>query len=156
MFVAEAKAGYKNDDTVIYGFVRGYYVNWDGSSYGLSLQSQDGDITQFTLSNNGSVLYYDIGAGIFAALNEDWSVDANLTYTSADWHEQIALGAAVAYQPWRNTAIRLYGRIALWDSADGFESRIDNWLPDVAYLSGTAKFDSYSDMSVGIQLRLLF
>jgi len=157
MFIAEARLGFKNDDTIIYGFARGYYINWDGHGYGLSLKSQHGDVTQFTLnSGDKRVFYYDLGVGIFAALNEDWSVDANLTYTDADWHSQVALGASVAYQPWRNAALKLYGRIALWDSADGFESRVDNWVPGGAHVSGTARLDNYSDMSVGLQLIMSF
>jgi len=160
MVALEGKVGYKNDDTIIYGFVRGHYVNWDGSGYGLALTASrpgyNDQTTQFVLGDKGSVLLYDVGAGLFAALNQDWSVDANLTYTDADWHSQVALGAAIAYQPWRNAAIQLYGRIALWDNASDVSAPIQIVELGSIVASGTAKFDNYSDMSAGLRLMISF
>jgi hypothetical protein len=159
-FVGEAKVGYKNDDTMVYGFGRATYLDWkNNSGYGFGLTNQYGQSEFFYEKENvSSSTYYDLGVGIFAAMNPDWSADAQLLYSYAEWHSQIAGRASVSYQPWKNAAISLYGRIALWDSADGFDksavwfkNNVGGWTRN-----GTAKFDNYSDWTVGAQLTLAF
>jgi hypothetical protein len=161
VFIGEAKVGYKNDDTTIYGFGRATYLDWKSSGgYGFGMTNQHGQTEYFSEKENvSSSVYYDLGAGIFAALNPDWSADVQLLYSYAEWHSQIAGRASISYQPWRNAAINLYGQIALWDSADGFDkSEVYLWQNDGSSQGrqGTAKFDNYSDWYAGMQLVLAF
>jgi hypothetical protein len=160
-FIGEVKAGYKNDDTTIYGFGRAMYFDWKGDmGYGFGMKNQHGQTEYFSEKENvSSSVYYDLGVGIFAALNPDWSVDAQVLYSDAEWHSQIAGRASVSYQPWINASLNLYGQVALWDSADGFDkSAVWFWQNDgtPGQRVGTAKFDKYSDWQGGIQLVLAF
>jgi opacity protein-like surface antigen len=152
---AEVKVGFKNDDTIIYGFGRAFYTRWDGIGYGIGL-TDAGVTTQFVLGDDQNVFYYDIGAGIFAALSTEWSVGGDLTYTDEDWRSKITLGASVAYQPWVSTALILQGRVNLWDNSDGVAAPMAIFGGGAPTQTGIARIDNYSDFSVGLQLLVSF
>jgi hypothetical protein len=153
--VGEVRVGFKNDDTIIYALGRAYYFDWESTGYGFGLTAEDGSQTGFMLSDASSSVYYSVGVGMFAALGSDWSVDGQLIYTDADWHRQVAALASVSYQPWRNAAISIYGRYAIWDSANNHSGPIALVEDGVHYYS-TAEFSGFTDMSAGITLTLLF
>jgi hypothetical protein len=154
------KIGYKNDDTTVYGFGQAMMVSWDSDGgYGFGLTNQHDQGVYFSQKDSGkSSTYFDVGAGIFTAINNDWSADLSLAYSSAEWHSQVAGTAVLSYQPWQNAALSLFGRIALWDDAEGFESPV--WFKNdntTAYVRvGTAKYGKYSDVSGGMRLTLAF
>lgn len=160
VMTGEAKIGYKNDDTTIYGFGRVMSLKWDNDSgYGFGLKNQSGQTIYFAVVGQASSsIYYDAGVGIFAALDKDWSIDAQLTYSDVEWHNQIAGRLAVAYQPWKNISIGAYGRIALWDSADGFDDATVWFMQNNGAVSqeGKAAFDNYSDWTAGLQVTAAF
>jgi hypothetical protein len=157
--VIGGKVGYKNDDSVIYGFANIYNYGWKNEGYGFGFTNQHDQTEFFYQKESGtSSVYYDLGIGVFSVLDEDWSVDVSGTYMDAEWHGQISVRAAVSYQPWKNAAISFYGRLALWDDADKFESK-------VAFLNNdrlqwdykeTAGFTSYNDISAGLMLTVSF
>jgi hypothetical protein len=160
VFTGEAKLGYKNDDTTIYWFGRVMFYNWDGTSgYGFGLKNQHGQTEYFsTVENVTSSVWYDLGMGIFAALNSDWSADIQLTYSGAEWHNQISGRAGISYQSWKNASIGFYGRVALWDSADKFDKSSVLFMQNDGSVSrqGTAAFSNYSDFALGVQLTATF
>jgi hypothetical protein len=112
--------GYKSDDTLFYGFARGSVINSVGDNYGYAVTDRDfGHTFYLMLENNfNAILFYDVGVGLFAALDSDWSVDARATYSDQHWHNQASLGLTVSYQPLHNVAFSLYGFIPVWDSAN--------------------------------------
>ncbi|MDR3208630.1 MAG: hypothetical protein LBT45_02155 [Rickettsiales bacterium] len=162
VFSIESKVGYKNDDTTIYGFGRVQYRDWNSEGYGIGIKNQFNQTVYFTMKEKASSsFYYEVGAGLFVAMNGDWSADLSASFADAEWHQQIAARASLSYQPWKNAALNVYGRIALWDNADGFKKSqiiyhhaVDNG--GVPINIGTAAFENYSEMAAGLQLVLLF
>ena len=164
MFALEAKAGYKNDDTTLYGFARASYSTiTDGDGYGIRLTNQDGDSVYFTQSEDEPIFSYEVGVGVFAAMNKDWSADLRVAWMDDDWHNQVYTRATVAYQPWKNTSLALWGRIAIWDNANGFDkSNAYAFIYDIAHPSGwwkpegTARFSKYNSLSAGLTIKVAF
>lgn len=160
VYVLEAKLGYKNDDTTIYGLGRVYQFEWENDGgYGFGLTNQHGQTEYFSQKEeSGSSLYYEVGGGLFAALNADWSADVRAVYSDMEWHSQIYARAEIAYQPWKNFAIAFYGKMSLWDSAEDFKDS-SVFGPDafgVFTRQGTADFENYSDLSAGVMVRFGF
>ncbi|MDR1027568.1 MAG: hypothetical protein LBL46_04095 [Rickettsiales bacterium] len=164
VFSVNTKIGYKNDDTTIYGLAGAQFINWDHSNgYGFGITNQYGQSEYFMLKEKTSnSIYYAAGAGLFAAINEDWSSDLQITYQDLEWHSQVLAQASIAYQPWNSVAVNLYGRFALWDNANGFNSDVygphpyigDGTEPVVNV--GVAKFADYREYLVGVQLLAAF
>jgi hypothetical protein len=158
----DSKVGYKNDDTTIYGFGRVQYRKWKDDGYGIGITNQYDQTAYFTMKEKAtSSFYYEVGAGMFVAMNSDWSADLAASFADAEWHQQFAARASLSYQPWKNAALSVYGRIALWDNADDFKkSQIIYHAPGynggVPVPVGTAAFDNYSEMAAGLQLIMLF
>lgn len=160
IFTVNTKIGYKNDDTTIYGLAAAQFINWEHENgYGFAI-TNDIDQTAILVLENRTInsIYYAFGAGLFAAINSDWSADLQMTFQDLGWHSQVMAQASVAYQPWQSTAVNFYGRFALWDNADGFNS--DIWGPryaDGVYdWVGQAKFRDYSEYTLGVQLLAAF
>jgi len=159
--VAEGKFGFKNDDTTIYGFGRLYNLNWDGGEgYGFGFVNQYGQMQYFSQKEDGkSSLWYEAGAGLFAALDENWSADVSGMYSDSEWYRQVSMKLSLAYQPWKNAALEIYGSLALWNDADKFEeSSVIYWEPALTNLErvGTAAFTGFSQMSAGVVLTVSF
>jgi hypothetical protein len=159
VFTGDVKAGYKVNNMTVYGFGRLYMLDWEGEGYGFGLTNQYDQIEYFTLEPTASSsVYYDLGMGVFTAINKDWSTDLTLGYSDAEWHTQVWGRASVSYQPWKNAAFTLYGKIALMDSADDFNESTIIFVNNDGSVSmeGVAAFDNYSDTTVGLQLTLAF
>ena len=162
-FVLDLKGGYKISSTTIYGLVRGWYLDFDGSAYGNGVNGKmaDGRDATFFLAYNtdaSNVFYVEGGIGAFSVLDEDWTLNGELVFGNYDWHNQASLKAAIGWQPNDWFALNLYGKIALWDSADGKD--LSFWQTDavdgVFRKMGTANIDGYSEASVGLQAIFMF
>ena len=146
-----------------YGLVRGWYLDFDGSAYGNGVNGKmpDGRDATFFLAYNtdaSNVFYAEGGIGAFSVLDEDWTLNGELVFGNYDWHNQASLKAAIGWQPNDWFALNLYGKIALWDSADGKD--LSFWQTDavdgVFRKMGTANIDGYSEASVGLQAIFMF
>ena len=162
-FVLDLKGGYKISSTTIYGLVRGWYLDFDGSAYGNGVNGKmaDGRDATFFLAYNtdaSNVFYVEGGIGAFSVLDEDWTLNGELVFGNYDWHNQASLKAAIGWQPNDWFALNLYGKIVLWDSADGKD--LSFWQTDavdgVFRKMGTANIDGYSEASVGLQAIFMF
>lgn len=161
--VLDLKAGYKISSSTIYGLVRGWYLNFDGNSYGNGVtgKTETGQDATFFLAYNtdaDNTFYVEGGLGVFSVLDEDWTLNVETILGNYDWHNQASLKAAIGWQPNDWFALNLYGRMALWDSANGKDLSV--WQTDatdgVLRRMGTANLDNYSDFSVGLQAIFMF
>jgi len=157
----DAKIGHKSDNTIVYGFGAATHFSWKNSlGYGVGLVNQAGDTILFTQELNvSSSTYLNIGGGVFTAFNSDWSVDGQLFYSYAQWHDQVAARLAVNFQPLKRLSLSLYGQAALIDSADKFnDSHVEckNAGDALSTPNGTAKFGNYSDLFFGLQITATF
>ena len=166
--VLDLKAGYKISSSTIYGLVRGWYLNFDGNSYGNGVtgKTAEGEDATFYLAYNtdaDNTFYVEGGVGVFSVLDEDWTLNVEAILGNYDWHNQASLKAAIGWQPNDWFALNLYGRMAVWDSANGKD--LSFWQtdtnPDSAYYTqlirmGEANLDNYSDFSVGLQAIFMF
>ena len=166
--VLDLKAGYKISSSTIYGLVRGWYLNFDGNSYGNGVtgKTAEGEDATFYLAYNtdaDNTFYVEGGVGVFSVLDEDWTLNVEAILGNYDWHNQASLKAAIGWQPNDWFALNLYGRMAVWDSANGKD--LSFWQtdtnPDSPYYTqlirmGEANLDNYSDFSVGIQAICMF
>ena len=161
--VLDLKAGYKVSSTTIYGLARGWYLNFDGSSYGNGVTGKmaDGKDATFFLAYNtdaDNTFYVEGGLGAFSVLDEDWTLNLEAILGYYDWHNQASLKAAIGWQPNDWFALNLYGKMALWDSANGKD--LSFWQTDavdgVFRKMGTANLDNYSEASVGLQAIFMF
>ncbi len=161
--ILDLKAGYKVSSSTIYGLVRGWYLNFDGNSYGNGIngKTENGDDATFFLAYNtdaDNTFYVEGGVGVFSVLDEDWTLNFEAILGNYDWHNQASLKAAIGWQPNDWFALNLYGRMAVWDSANGKD--LSFWQTDavdgVFRKMGTANIDNYSDASVGLQAIFMF
>ena len=166
--VLDLKAGYKISSSTIYGLVRGWYLNFDGNSYGNGVtgKTAEGEDATFYLAYNtdaDNTFYVEGGVGVFSVLDEDWTLNVEAILGNYDWHNQASLKAAIGWQPNDWFALNLYGRMAVWDSANGKD--LSFWQtdtdPDSPFYNqfirmGEANLDNYSDFSVGLQAIFLF
>ena len=166
--VLDLKAGYKISSSTIYGLVRGWYLNFDGNSYGNGVtgKTAEGEDATFYLAYNtdaDNTFYVEGGVGVFSVLDEDWTLNVEAILGNYDWHNQASLKAAIGWQPNDWFALNLYGRMAVWDSANGKD--LSFWQtdtnPESPYYTqlirmGEANLDNYSDFSVGLQAIFMF
>ena len=166
--VLDLKAGYKISSSTIYGLVRGWYLNFDGNSYGNGVtgKTAEGEDATFYLAYNtdaDNTFYVEGGVGVFSVLDEDWTLNVEAILGNYDWHNQASLKAAIGWQPNDWFALNLYGRMAVWDSANGKD--LSFWQtdtnPDSPFYTqlirmGEANLDNYSDFSVGLQAIFMF
>ena len=164
VFDGEIKVGHKSDNTIVYGFGHATYFGWNKGngydSYGFGLTNEEGETLFFSQEMNvSSSTYFNIGGGVFTAFNSDWSVDGQLFYSYAQWHNQVAVRLAVNFQPQKRLSLSLYGQAALIDSADKFDDSVVRYKEDVGDLiplEGAARFDNYSDVFFGLQITATF
>ncbi len=166
--ILDVKAGYKISSSTIYGLVRGWYLNFDGNSYGNGVtgKTAEGDDATFFLAYNtdaDNTFFVEGGVGVFSVLDEDWTLNLEAVLGNYDWHNQASLKAAIGWQPNDWFALNLYGKMAVWDSANGKD--LSFWQTDTntesAYYNqlirmGTANLDNYSEASVGLQAIFMF
>ena len=165
--VLELKGGYKVASSTIYGLLRGWYVDFDGNSYGNGIEGKNDDGNDSTLflaynTDVDSVFYVEGGLGVFSVLAEDWTLNFEALYGTYDWHDQLSLKAAIGWQPNDWFALNLYGKMAVYDSADDQDLQFwgtvyseDNSTSTFRRV-GTAKIDNYSEATVGLQAIFTF
>jgi hypothetical protein len=154
------KVGYKSDGITYYGFGQVQFVDWDGADgYGLGLENQYDQIIYMSLDDSASTsTYYDIGAKVFAPIDNEWSVDTGLVYSNAEWYQKLSAELALSYQPLDNLAFSVYGKTSLWNNAeDKNDSNV--WLlqnDGTLVYEGMAAFGDYSEYSAGLKLTVTF
>lgn len=159
-FVADAKLGYKVANSTIYGLARVWYVGWDDNSYGNGITDPVSRQTTYIAFKRDvdSSVYIETGIGLFSALDDEWSLNLELTLGDYDWHSQAGIGAGLNFQPTQQFAIGVYGRMSVWDSADDKNSiEMWGWTPTIpATFIGNTNISKYSDMSLGVKAYLYF
>ncbi len=166
--VLDLKAGYKIRSSTLYGLARGWYLNFDGNSYGNGVtgKTAEGEDATFFLAYNtdaDNTFFIEGGFGVFSVLDEDWTLNVEAILGYYDWHNQASLKAAIGWQPNDWVALNLYGRVALWDSANNDEFAF--WQTDTGENSetkgqfinmGVGTMDNYSEVSIGLQAIFMF
>ena len=149
--------------STIYGLGRAWYVNFDGNSYGNGITGVTEDGTPATLflaydTDVDNVFYGEVGLGIFSVLDEDWTLNFEGVFGYYDWHNQLSIKAALGWQPNDWFALNLYGKMAVYDSADGKDLSYWGTDADTGIFShmGNANIDNYSEATIGLQAIFLF
>ena len=159
----DIKGGYKVGSSTIYGLARAWYVAFDGDSYGNGIVGTTDAGLESTIflaykTNVSDAFYAEGGLGIFSVLDEDWTLNFEGIFGYYDWHNQASLKAAIGWQPNDWFALNLYGKMAVYDSANGkdlalyaTDTALDSpQFGDFVYV-GSAHLDNYSEAVVGLQ-----
>ena len=163
--LAEIKAGYKVASSTIYGLARGWYLDFDGNSYGNGIEGKDanGDSALMYIPYKTDVdntFYVEGGVGVFSVLDEDWTLNLEAIFGHYDWHQQGSIKGAIGWQPNDWFALNLYAKTAFYDSAD--DKKLDMyWLEPAVGLNsltkiGEVKLKDYKETSIGLQAILYF
>ncbi len=158
-FAGELKAGYKIEQSTIYGVGRLWYLNYKYDYYGVGMYDADNDQLYVSAYEEGdkTAIHYELGAGLFSVLDEDWTLNLEATIGSYEWHSQAAVRGGIGWQPGESFALELYGRYVVYDDANGKDFAL--WYADSTNpLSNTANaaFDNYNEYSAGIRAILYF
>ena len=152
--VLDLKGGYKIGRSTLYGLGRAWYIMLDGNMYGNGVTNSSGE-TEFIAydMNVDSLFYAEGGLGVFSVLDEDWTLNVEGVFGYYDWHSQLNIKAAIGWQPNDWVALNLYGKFALYDSADGqdFPFLVTDYETGKWEHMATAHLDGYSEMTVGLQ-----
>ncbi len=174
-FVLDLKAGYKVKSSTIYGLVRGWYVDFKGTSYGngiegTTVEGNDAGIFVAYETDKSTAFYVEGGVGAFSVLDEDWTLNLEAVFGNYSWHNQGTIKGAIGWQPNDWFALNLYAKTAFYDSADGkdlsfwyrgllldtdgddvAETYVNSWVQ-----GGMAKVDNYSETTIGLQAIFTF
>lgn len=167
-YILDLKGGYKISSSTIYGVARGWYVDFDGNTYGNGVEGNDenGNAGQLYLAyktNTSDAFYLEGGVGVFSVLDEDWTLNLEAVLGHYDWHQQASIKGAIGWQPNEWFALNLYAKTAFYDSANDktldlyWKGTTDNGIR-LDYLTkiGDAKLDNYSETTVGVQAIFYF
>lgn len=149
------------DHSTVYGFGRAWGINWDDESYGVYVEDAlAGYYIVFDRDISSIVLNLEAGLGVFTAFDDMWSAGAELVFGDYDWHSQAGLSLNLNYQPSKNFAVGIYGRMSVWDSADSNEN-IEMWWLDAGISQtpmfvGKTEVTKHADMMFGARLFLYF
>ena len=159
-FAAHAKVVYKIQNSTIYGLARMYSVNYDNSSYGNGI-SNNGQSLFFALDTDAkNSVYIEGGIVLFSVLAPDWTLNLEAIIGDYGWHSQGSIKAALGWQPTDSFALNLYGRMSVYDSADGKDGiGIYDWLhsnPAAVSYEGTMTISKYRETAIGLQAALYF
>ena len=156
------KFGRKMGNSTLYGLARVWGINWNENAYGAYIHNEDDNNAFFIVYNKNSdmVLNLEAGAGIYSALDDSWSVNAELVLGDYDWHQQAGIFAALNWQPTQTFAVGIYGRMSLWDTAKN-QNNIEMYASSpytnsVLVPVGRANLSNYSDLSFGARMFLYF
>ncbi|MDR0741653.1 MAG: hypothetical protein LBF28_02675 [Rickettsiales bacterium] len=160
IFALDLKGGYKVDSSTIYGLARGWLVNFDKNSYGDGFEvGENGWFVAYDVGDK-TAAYFEGGVGLFSILDEDWTLNLEAVFGNYDWHNQAYLTGGLGWQPGKSFALNLYGKVSLYDSANGKDLDLYWKEPSVGWTDyaniGTAKIDNYSEWSVGLRAILYF
>lgn len=164
--ILELKAGYKVNRSTIYGFARGWYLDFDGNSYGNGITGIQDNGTYGALfiaydDDASSALFVEGGIGVFSVVNEDWTLNLEGTLGHYDWHNQASVRGAIGWQPNDWFALSLYAKTSFFDTAD--DKNLNFWAytestPGVYEWGrlGTTSVDDYQEYSLGAQVIFYF
>lgn len=159
-FLLDLKGGYKIARSTIYGLLRGWYVDIDGDAYGNGVESDTAKMFLAYKADSDKAFYVEAGAGVFSVLDEDWTLNLEAIFGSYDWHNQLSVKGAIGWQPNDWFAVELYGKVALYDSADDKNLALYWKQPNIGLLEltrvGESKVDNYSEASVGLRVMFEF
>lgn len=169
-FVLELKAGYKIASSTVYGLVRGWYLSFDGDSYGNGITGTTPDGINAGLylaykTNSDTAYFVEGGLGVFSVLEQDWTLNLEAIFGDYDWHNQASVKAAIGWQPNDWFALNLYAKTSFYDSADdkklgyyyyGALNEITNEYVYEWVQHGTAKVSDYNETSIGLQAIFMF
>ena len=164
-YILDLKGGYKVSRSTIYGVLRGWYVDFDGNSYGNGITgtTEEGNEASIFIAYDtdvDSVFYVEGGIGAFTVLDEDWTLNLEAVFGDYDWHNQASIKGAIGWQPNDWFALNLYAKTAFYDSAD--DKKLGYWAygywseEDAAYVNGwmkqgDAKLSDYKETTIGLQ-----
>ena len=164
-FIGEMKVGYKVDRTTVYGLGRfGYSDLIDGDTYGAFVKAKNGDYLMLSYQHDVSdIIYAEGGLGVFSVLDRDFTLNGELIYGYYDWHNQLSIKGALAWQPGDSFALNLYASTSLYDSADGkkrhymqYDVDPEGYPTSLIYTTGNYKLKDYNEWKVGVQAILYF
>lgn len=167
-YLAEIKAGYKIAHSTIYGLARGWFVDFDGNSYGNAVEGTDSagnyGMTYIAYDTDASNTFYvEGGVGVFSVLDEDWTLNLEAILGHYDWHQQASIKGAIGWQPNDWIALNLYAKTAFYDSADDkkldmyWMGTTDNAVQVNSLVKvGDAKLKDYKETTIGLQAILYF
>lgn len=162
-YILDLKGGYKVSSSTIYGLARGWFVDFDGNSYGNGIEGIDenGEKASIFLAYKTEVdntFYGEFGVGVFSVLDEDWTLNLEAVFGTYDWHNQATIKGAIGWQPGDMFALNLYAKTAFYDSAD--DKKLGYWWIDSTMDAwqhrGNAKLSDYAETTVGLQAILYF
>lgn len=163
-YVLDLKGGYKVARSTIYALARGWYVDFDGNSYGNGIEGTTAEGNKAAIfiaydTDADNAFYMEGGLGVFSVLDEDWTLNLEAVFGDYDWHNQASIKGAIGWQPNDWVALNLYAKTAFYDSAD--DKSLGYWSygamgPDGEFINGwvkhgDAKLSDYKETTVGLQ-----
>ncbi len=163
-YILDLKGGYKVSRSTIYALARGWYVDFDGNSYGNGIEGTTAEGNKAAIfiaydTDVANAFYIEGGLGVFSVLDEDWTLNLEAVFGDYDWHNQASIKGAIGWQPNDWVALNLYAKTAFYDSAD--DKKLGYWSygaagPDGNYINGwvkhgEAKLSDYKETKVGLQ-----
>ena len=171
-FVLDLKGGYKVSTSTIYGLGRAWYVDFEDNAYGVGLDKPNGNFFLAYDDDASSATYFELGAGVFSVLNQDWTLNVEAVFGAYDWHNQASIKGAIGWQPNEWFALNLYAKTSFFDSADDkkvnmyyggdgiYASQTDAELGENALTGlqhiGSAELSDYAEMTLGAQVIFYF
>lgn len=170
-FVLDLKGGYKVSTSTIYGLGRAWYVDFEDNAYGVGIKglNTEGYNSQFFLAfddDASSATYFELGAGVFSVLNQDWTLNVEAVFGAYDWHNQASIKGAIGWQPNEWFALNLYAKTSFFDSADDKKVNAYYWAENAVDGEGnpltglgsvgTAELSDYAEMTLGAQVIFYF
>ncbi len=163
-YILDLKGGYKISRSTIYGLARGWYVDFDGNSYGNGIEGTTAEGNKAAIfiaydTDVDDVFYIEGGIGVFSVLDEDWTLNLEAVFGDYDWHNQASIKGAIGWQPNDWVALNLYAKTAFYDSAD--DKKLGYWsygatAEDGSFINswvkhGEAKLSDYKETTIGLQ-----
>ena len=163
-YILDLKGGYKVVRSTIYALARGWYVDFDGNSYGNGIEGTTAEGNKAAIfiaydTDADNAFYIEGGLGVFSVLDEDWTLNLEAVLGDYDWHNQASIKGAIGWQPNDWIALNLYAKTAFYDSAD--DKKLGYWSygatgSDGEFINGwvkhgDAKLSDYKETTVGLQ-----
>jgi hypothetical protein len=164
-FMGDSKIGYKFDSLTLYGLLRLGYLNLKDPNYGYSITNASTNQTVFMVLGYDSknVLLIEGGAGIYAKLAQEWSLNLEAVYGSYEWHNNMSGKAAIYWQPTNNFAFGIYGKTTLFDSVNSrdrpfgiYSNDPASATPNILTHKGDISINNYRETQFGVQAFLYF
>ena len=173
--IGEIQGGYKINRTTIYGLGRLWYSSlMNSDSYGAFIPDGTGNWLMLSYNTNVNSLFnVEGGLGVYSVLNKEFTLNGEVVYGHYDWHDQMNIKGAIAWQPGDYFALNLYASTSFYDSAKNkmkqymyYNSHPDNPADypkdtdgvtplltgsSTLYTVGGYKIRSYNEWKIGLQ-----